>query len=304
MMLKNWTPEENKYELKDGFILEKAESEEFAKFYVIYSNSNYFFSQSWDNSKSVIKAANSYYWIMKGNLRVGGVILRPNLIAKLFLIPPYIDAFQILKVIKPILLHWSDCNSSINAYEVLPKELHAYNKLGFRTGETRRCMIRPTQTFNVEWEDKYQIIAPNMGHKLIIAELFKAAYAGGVDSKKEDDENKHISFLEDYFNEEFEDKLINRASALVFDKNTNELAASCLISYWMGLPILEDIAVHPSYQGRGLGEKLIKRALSILNQKYDAMRLFVTIGNSAEALYYNIGFLPGEEFTNLYKTAE
>jgi len=289
MMLKNWTPEESMYELRNGFMLEKAEAEEFPKFYVIYSNSNYFFSQSWDNSMSVIKAANSFYWIMKDNLRVGGVILRPNLIAKLFLIPPYTDTFQMLKAIKPVLLHWSDCSMNINAYEVLPKEIHSYHKMGFRTGETRRCMIRPTQSYNVEWEDKYQIIAPNMGHKLIIAELFKAAYAGGVDSKKDDD---------------FEDKLINRASALVFDKNTNELAASCLVSYWMGMPILEDIAVLPLYQGRGLGEKLIKRALSILNQNHAAMRLFVTIGNSAEALYYDLGFLPGEEFTNLYIAAE
>jgi len=303
-MYKNWAPEGNCYELHKGFKLEKAELAEFAKFYVIYSNSNYFFSQSWDNSMSVIKAANSCYWIMKDNCRVGGVIIRPNLITKLFLIPPYTDTFQVLKSIKSILLHWSDCSRNIDAYEVLPKEVQAYHRIGFRTEETRRCMIRPTELFNVEWEDKYEIITPNMGHKFIIAELFKEAYAGGVDSKKEDDENKHINFLEDYFNEEFEDKLINRASALVFDKKTNELAASCLISYWMGLPILEDIAVRPSYQGRDLGEKLIKRALSILKQKHDAMRLFVTIGNSAEAVYYNVGFLPGEEFTNLYMRAQ
>jgi ribosomal protein S18 acetylase RimI-like enzyme len=300
---KSYTTDETCYELHNGFILERADSKEFAISYSIYYP-DYFFSQSSEQRALVINKNANCFWVKNNNQRVGGVILKPNLIAKLFLIPPFVDTFTVLKAINSILLTWSDKNKNINAYEVLSKEVECYHRLGFRTGETRKCMIRPTEVFDIEWEDNFEIITPSMAHKVALAELFEKAYMGGIDNVGEQDSNKHSNFLQDYLQEEFEDKTINRASALVFDKSANELVASCLMSFWMGLPILEDIAIHPAYQGMGIGSRLIKRALTILKHKYPSMRLFVTAGNSAEAVYYSLGFLPGEEFMDLYIQAK
>lgn len=40
---------------------------------------------------------------------------------------------------------------------------------------------------------------------------------------------------------------------------------------------------------------MIKRTLSILSEEFAVLRLYVTIGNKAEDLYYNLGFLKGTE---------
>jgi hypothetical protein len=40
---------------------------------------------------------------------------------------------------------------------------------------------------------------------------------------------------------------------------------------------------------------MIKKALSVLKEEFPVLRLYVTIGNKAENLYYNLGFLKGSE---------
>ncbi|WP_081496354.1 GNAT family N-acetyltransferase [Clostridium senegalense] len=59
------------------------------------------------------------------------------------------------------------------------------------------------------------------------------------------------------------------------------------------------IAVKPGYSGRGIGTNMIKKALTMLNEEYLAIRLYVDIGNKAEDLYYKLGFLKGSELINM-----
>jgi ribosomal protein S18 acetylase RimI-like enzyme len=54
-----------------------------------------------------------------------------------------------------------------------------------------------------------------------------------------------------------------------------------------------DIAVHPEYQRRGLATRMLKKALTILKSEYSILRFGVAMGNPAESVYYNLGFLSG-----------
>ncbi|WP_420799799.1 GNAT family N-acetyltransferase [Paenibacillus mesophilus] len=91
--------------------------------------------------------------------------------------------------------------------------------------------------------------------------------------------------------------MLKAASSLVINKSSNEMVAVCLISLWEELPLVSDIAVIPRYRSNRIASKLLRKALTVLNEEYEILRLFVTIGNSAEALYYNLGFYPGLEQT-------
>jgi len=77
------------------------------------------------------------------------------------------------------------------------------------------------------------------------------------------------------------------------------LIGACLVSLWEGWPNVFDIAVKPSYQNKGLGTMMLKRALSELKGSYPVLRLFVTIGNDAEMVYHKMGFLSGTETTKM-----
>lgn len=93
--------------------------------------------------------------------------------------------------------------------------------------------------------------------------------------------------------------LMNKASTLIYEKKTNELVGACLISIWEDWPNVYDIAVKPSFQKRGLAKNMLKRALTVLKEGYPTLRLFVTLGNDAEMLYHQMGFLAGTETTEM-----
>lgn len=44
---------------------------------------------------------------------------------------------------------------------------------------------------------------------------------------------------------------------------------------------------------------MIRKSLSALSEKLPVLRLYVVIGNKAENLYYNLGFLKGADIINM-----
>ncbi|GAA3409439.1 hypothetical protein GCM10020370_49550 [Paenibacillus hodogayensis] len=110
---------------------------------------------------------------------------------------------------------------------------------------------------------------------------------------------QQISALEYYFkNNDIE--ILKSASSLIYNKSNNELIAVCFISLWEDLPLVSNIAVIPKYRSKQIATRLLKKALTVLKDEYEVLRLFVTIGNPAESLYYRLGFYPGLEQTTFY----
>lgn len=167
--------------------------------------------------------------------------------------------------------------------------------------ESRRVMIRPTELFHSleELGEGLELIKPTSEHIEKISELLFESYSGpdNIGYPGENTMEHQKSTLEHYFNNNNKD-ILTAASSLVVDKLNNEIVAVCLISLWEGLPLVADIAVTPRYRSKQIASKLLRRALNVLHEKYEVLRLFVTIGNSAEALYYNLGFYPGLEQTS------
>jgi ribosomal protein S18 acetylase RimI-like enzyme len=78
------------------------------------------------------------------------------------------------------------------------------------------------------------------------------------------------------------------------------LIGACLISLYDEWPLVYDISVHPSYRGSQLASKMLKKALTVLHTNYPLLRLYVTIGNGAQSVYYKLGFVSGVESKRFY----
>ncbi|WP_274365769.1 GNAT family N-acetyltransferase [Paenibacillus thermotolerans] len=156
-------------------------------------------------------------------------------------------------------------------------------------------MIRPTERFDRQaWGEELGAAPPDSEQTDTIAEMLFHSYSGsdGIGYPAENTVEQHKSALEYYFKHN-DAEILKAASSVINDKSNNDIVAVCLISLWEDLPLVSNIAVIPRYRGEQLATKLLKKALTVLKDEYDVLRLFVTIGNPAEALYYRLGFYPG-----------
>lgn len=294
-----WSKNLKEYDLKDGYSIEKAQWVEFSVYFAVYEvfETNIWFRQSFDTYCSVLKNCDICFWIKKDNFRIGGVLLDLNYMNCLFLQPPHNEYDIIIGKLKKLLLTYSDNSKPIYVGAVKPDKVKYYQRTGFKSGESRRCMIRPTEEFHITWDCDYEIVSVTEDKKGDIVKLFTEAFSN--ESKDGTSFEKENESVEVYFTKNLKNTLVNKASTLIYEKKTNELVGACLISIWEDWPNVYDIAVKPSFQKRGLAKNMLKRALTVLKEGYPTLRLFVTLGNDAEMLYHQMGFLAGTETTEM-----
>ncbi|MBI9011510.1 MAG: GNAT family N-acetyltransferase [Clostridiales bacterium] len=284
------------YDLGNGYSIEHVNWQEFSVYFAVYRifEDNMRFRQDFDKFCNILNSYEICYFIKKDNRRIGGVLLEPNYISGLILEPPHNEYDTILSKLIKLLRTWSDPATPIVAGVIKPNKIHYYHRQGFRGVESRRCMIRPTEQFEMDWPNDIAIIQPDESHQSEILDLFAEAFNENAEEIVQ--EKKMLDY---YFEHETKDNDVNRASSLLYDKKTNELIGACLISLWEDWPNVFDVAVKPAHQNKGLGTLMLKRALSELKGHYPVLRLFVTIGNDAEMVYHKMGFLSGTETTKM-----
>ncbi|MEK5416432.1 GNAT family N-acetyltransferase [Paenibacillus sp. FSL L8-0708] len=307
MQLMAWSEYEISYDLNNDYSIRKADSEEWGLYCSIYYNMQYngFFKEERFNS-----AQRNAFWIYKGESKIGGVRMSPNRIYHLFVIPPFNDTFVVLKLLKKLLIYWSDRTKPIKTFEVLPDQVQLFARAGFWPDEFRcRWMHRPTDHFEVEWNEELRIESPQiedngMGAKRFIleeqiAECNFASFDGSLEAtrrKKFAYEDFIPSEEPNYTNEE-----LLTASTLVYDKKSGQLIANCLLGLQDDYAAVYSIGVIPAYRGKGIATRMLKRGLNLLKDKYPILRLYVMEGNDAESVYLNLGFVPGvQEIQSMY----
>lgn len=290
------------HDLKDGYELEKSDWLEFSRYFAVYEvyHSNLWFRHSFEQSCLVLKDCDICYWIKKDGSRIGGVLIEPNYMNCLFLLPPNNEYDVIINKLKQLLIRWSDKDKKIYLGGATPSNISFFLRQGFKAGESRRCMIRPTDTFDVNWQENYELKAIGLENVDAISKLFEDSFL--YSDKKSYDEHQRSVIA--YIENNNDNDLANQASTLVYDIKTGELVGACLISIWEAWPNVYEVAVKPSHQNQGLAKNMIKRSLSILKLEYPVLRLFVTLGNDAEWLYHKMGFLSGIEWTEMYLPEE
>jgi ribosomal protein S18 acetylase RimI-like enzyme len=285
--------------LGNGYVLASAPEREFGVHYAVYRDANPDFEDFLEYG-SDLEGLNYCFWVVLEDQRIGGVIIRPNHIEGLFLIPPHTGRYEILRSVLPLLLSWSDKAQPIEATDVLPHELGIYTRLGFRIAGGRRCYIRPTEAFDITWEDRYELVTPGRQHLQEIAALFRLAYSGYPGELSRYSMDDWLRRTGRTLGPSDTPALCDRASTLLYDTSRELAVGACLtrLSRFITrpdvrVPKVSDIAVHPEYRRQGLGSRMLRKALTELRGQYATLRFGVALGNPAEAFYYSLGFLPG-----------
>lgn len=302
MKFQKWSKEILSYKLRDGYRLERADNKGFTDYYTVYSQMNIangFFKKSYDVMRTVVDDEDECFWIIKDDKKIGGVFIEPNNIAELFIIPPYSNVDLVLERLKEILVFWSDTTKDILADIVQPSLVENYEKIGFKKVESGRWMIRPTEEFNITWGEGLYVSLPKRENQGEIGKLLHEAFESNVNLHSSYTLDEYKDWVKEYLDDYLDNDMLNRASTLVYDGNTNELVGVCYVSLWQEWPLISQIAVKPNYEGRGIGTKMLKKTLTILKKEYPVVRLYVDIGNEAEEVYNSLGFLKGLELTQM-----
>lgn len=307
--MQNWRSDIDYYELSEEYSLVKAIPEDFAIYESVYGDktSNRFAVKHWDLRTAIsldnpFAKYDSYYWIKAGNVKIGGVLLEPNVLSRLFFIPSFTNIYEIVKLLKKLLLLWSDSEQKIYAYQIPKEQYHYFEMLGFLPDKNRRWMMRPTEIFNIKWDSTIIRKSPEKSDNAEIAKLLLESFKDGIDSQFDGLGSTYEDYLElsnDFFNNCNED-ILREASTLIYNKEDHKLIGACLISYIEEWPLVHTISVNPEYRRKNLATTMLKKALSVLKNEYHVLRLFVTIGNASESVYYELGFVPGAEFKRFY----
>ncbi|MEM9952545.1 MAG: hypothetical protein AAF846_13135 [Chloroflexota bacterium] len=119
------------FDLNGGLSLERADSRtDFSAHWAAYRPNEGFY-QDWTQRYSDLQNVPFRFWIVDNNQRIGGCLVRPNLIAELFTIPPFHDAETVMTHLLPIIKEWSDDNRPIYGRYILPEQIKAFEKHGF-----------------------------------------------------------------------------------------------------------------------------------------------------------------------------
>jgi ribosomal protein S18 acetylase RimI-like enzyme len=311
MQLSDWSIDTMIYDLSGGCSIRRAEPENWGVYCSVYYNRQYtgfFREERFANSRR------NAFWIYRGETKIGGVRMSPNVIYHLFFIPPFNDPFWVLKQLKELLIHWSDRTEPIKTFEVLPDQVHLFTRAGFWPDEFRcRWMQRPTDHFEVVWEDYLRIESPQIeenekGIKRFIYEDeiarcdFDSFRRGFEAVRRKKTSLEHFVPNED---PNITNEILAQASTLIFHKDTGQLIANCRLCLQDNVAAVYSIGVTSAYRGRGLATRMLQRALMMLKDNYPLLRLYVMEGNDAESVYYNLGFMPGvQEIQTMYILAE
>ncbi|UNK16928.1 GNAT family N-acetyltransferase [Paenibacillus sp. N3/727] len=297
-----WSSDQQVYQLSEEFSLIKADKDEWGIYSSVYYNSEYngFFKENVYD----FHLQRDPFWIYKGEQRIGGVVIAPNVLYLLFFIPPFHEEFQVVTLLKKALLRWSDPSKPIIVYEILQDHVDFFSRAGFWPDEFRcKWMQRPTELYALNWDEDMIAIEPQLAaenddtRKLInspdIERFFYECNMGSIDAirRKQESADCYKDMIGSYAYQTNE--LTLAASTLVYDRQSNRLIGACLVSWEGYFPAIYNIGVLQEYRGRGLATNMLKKALTMLKPHFPILRLYVMQGNSAESVYYNLGFKPG-----------
>ncbi|WP_346889589.1 GNAT family N-acetyltransferase [Clostridium sp. UBA1056] len=291
----------------DEYKIYKANSEEWAKFHAIYRQSNFneWMSLSFQSDIDRYKNVDFCYWVEKEGKRIGGAVIKLNILKCIFVIPPFNNIRELIEVLTLHVNSISDETKEIVIPDADLRLIESYKNFGFQLDRIEKLMVCATNEFNVIWEDQYKIIAPQIEHVEAMTKLYFDTYSSNklqyIASQSYDFQ---FSSVQVYFKHIKAMNVTNEWSTLIFDTITNQFIGACIVGFVNGLPYILDFVVHPEFQKRGLGAKMIKRTLNLLFRDFPAIRLNVTVGNDAESFYDKLGFVSLAEKGYMIRKAE
>ncbi|MCA0173970.1 GNAT family N-acetyltransferase [Bacillus sp. RAR_GA_16] len=290
-------------ELEDQLTLVYQEPEEYFHYYSIYYGqkyADYFFRRSLEVMKEVVSIFDCGYFIMHDEKIIGGVFIKPNFMADLFVAPPYKDYEGLVQKLLNHLKKISNTEEKMIVRDVVEKHVTSYEQSGCQVNEVNYWMIRPTQPIKAILPGGYlskPVLEENIADIVnLIMESYSANSAYKQIGTKEDYTNHVREFIEIYQT----NKIMDECSRVIVEQCTNKIVGVCLHMEFENYPLIMSLAVHPEHQHKGLGRFLLKHSINISSKEYPATRLSVIKGNPAIQLYEDLGFIKNKTLADMY----
>ncbi|WP_430787032.1 GNAT family N-acetyltransferase [Virgibacillus flavescens] len=293
----------NSYRIDEHIKLVYQKPEVFSKNHVIYFGQkygNYFFRSSPATLLEKAQFLDSGYSIIKDNVVIGGVFLKPNFMSDLFVVPPYSDYEYIAKKLLNLLKEISNSNEKIVVSEVLEAHVPFYSRNGCNVFEEGFWMIRPTQSMRTMLSDNFAAKPVHEEDKDEIAHVILSAYKGNPAYKEVDSNENYVNHVVEFIKNNKDNEVMYNSSKIVVDKTVNEIVGTCLHMEFEGFPLIMSLAVRPDYQGKGIGKFLLSHSINHSKKAYSATRLYVLKGNEAIKLYEHMGFIKNATLNDMY----
>ncbi|MCC5801188.1 GNAT family N-acetyltransferase [Rossellomorea vietnamensis] len=290
-------------EIEDGLRLVYQEPKEYTRYYSIYHGQKYadsYFRRSPETLVEVVTIFDCGYFIMEGDTIIGGVLLKPNFISDLFVVPPYKDyeglASNLLNYVKKI----SSTEEKIIVREVVEEHVATYEQLGCKIQEVNIWMIRPTGPMMAILPEGYSSRAVASEDADDIACLLMKAYRANPAYKQIGTKEDYLLHVNEFIDQHKHNKIMDESSRVVFDTHTNTIVGVCLHMEFEDYPLIMSLVVDPGHQQRGIGRYLLTHSIHSSSDGYPATRLSVIEDNAAIKLYEDLGFLRSKTIIDMY----
>jgi len=279
--------------------IEQAEKDLFAVYQVLYSDADIEMWYDWNSRLNDTKFTDQCFWITSDDNKIGGAIINNGTVMYPFVISPFVDRTVFWEAL------FSCCNDIVNIRGVLQVDISVLFTFGYRLDVIRQVMCCPTDpgiTAALPNGYSLRILNDTIDSK-ILASTIMNGYNGGIDyeiygAPDETDVIKDAKRLMQIYSH-------NNLSIYVFDENEQKVAGLCIAGISENIPLgfaeIGEICVLPNYRNKRLGEFMLKHVRANAHKYSPVVKLCVTVGNSAEKLYRNVGFHPGPRFANMSK---
>jgi N-acetylglutamate synthase-like GNAT family acetyltransferase len=293
----------DRIDLEDDLKLVYQEPEEYIRYYSIYYGqkyADYFFRRSSAAMKEIVSIFDCGYLIMKDENIVGGVFLKPNFMADLFVVPPYEDYEGLVHKLLNYLKKVSKTEDEIYFRDIVEEHVPAYEQQGCQVREVNYWMIRPTQSMKAMLPEGYKSKSVSREDINDIACLIKKSYKANPAYKQIGTKEDYMNHVEEFIEKYQNNKIMDECSRVIVDKNTNNIVGVCLHMEFEDYPLIMSLAVDPEHQHRGLGRFLLTHSINISSKEYPATRLAVIKDNPAIKLYEGLGFIRNKSVADMY----
>jgi N-acetylglutamate synthase-like GNAT family acetyltransferase len=290
-------------ELEAGLRLVYREPEEYIRYYSIYYGqkyADYFFRRSSAAMKEIVSIFDCGYIIMKDENIVGGVFLKPNFMADLFVVPPYEDYEGLVHKLLNYLKKVSKSEDDIYFRDILEEHVPAYERQGCQVREVNYWMIRPTQSMKAMLPEGYRSKSISSEDKNDIACLIMKSYKANPAYKQIGTKEDYMNHVEEFIEKYQNNTIMDECSRVIVDKNTNNIVGVCLHMEFEDYPLIMSLAVEPEHQHRGVGRFLLTHSINISSKEYPATRLAVLKDNPAIKFYEDLGFIRNKSVADMY----
>ncbi|NQD67752.1 GNAT family N-acetyltransferase [Bacillus haikouensis] len=290
-------------DLEDGLRLVYQEPKEFNRYYSIYYGqkyADYFFRRSPAAMIEIASIFDCGYVIMKDENMVGGVFLKPNFMADLFVIPPYEDYEGLVHKLVNYLIKISKTEDEITFRDIIEEHVPAYEQQGCQVREVNYWMIRPTQSMKAVLPEGYSSRSISSEDTNDIARLIMKSYKANSVYKQIGTKEDYVNHVEEFIEKYQNNIIMDECSRVIADKSTNTIVGVCLHMEFEDYPLIMSLAVDPDHQQRGIGRFLLTHSINISSKEYPAARLAVLQDNPAIKLYEDLGFIRNKSVADMY----